>query len=348
MPAVFPVYPSGSGGKFDTTTSFSGSFIPTLWSKKLLVKYYVDNQLTEIANTDYEGEIKNQGDTVRIRAIPTLTINDYQAGQSLSYEVPDNSYQEMVINKGKYFAFQCNDVIEAQADLDLMNMYTEDAAKQLKINVCNEVYFNTFLGTAKGATGTPATYGAATGNFGATAGVKSGALNLGTADAPIDTSTAQNLLNLILKMSAALDEQNVPESGRWLLLSPFDRQVLMQSNLAQAYFTGDSASVVRTGKIGMIDRFNVYVSNMLPRRAADKAWVSGQTDPSTGAAWDTTDNSAQRMIVAGTKDAISFATQFTKTETLRNQNDFGDLVRSLQVYGRKVIKPEALTIGVVK
>jgi hypothetical protein len=232
--------------------------------------------------------------------------------------------------------------------MDLMNMFMEDASKQLKIAIADEVYFNTFLGSAKGATGTPATYGAATGNFGATAGVKSSALNLGTPDAPIDTATAANLLNLILKMGAALDEQNVPESGRWLLLSPYDRQVLMQSNLAQAYFTGDQSSIVRTGKIGVIDRFSVYVSNMLPRRAADKAWVSGQTDPSTGAAWDTTDNNAQRMLVAGTKDAITHASQVVKTEQLRNQSDFGDLVRGLNVYGRKVVKPEALTIGVVK
>lgn len=343
MAAVYPVT-----GSIATTTPFSGSFIPTLWAKKLLVKYYVDNQLTEIVNTDYEGEIKNQGDTVRIRAIPTLTINDYTSGQNLTYEVPDNSYQDMVIEKGKYFAFQCNDVIEAQADIDLMNMYTEDAAKQLKINVANEVYFNTFLGTNKGSTATAADFGAATGNFGATAGVKSGALNLGTDASPIDTATAQNLLNLILKMSAALDEQNVPETGRWLLLSPYDRQILMQSNLAQAYFTGDNASIVRTGKIGMIDRFNVYVSNMLPRAAASKGWVAGTADPSTGAANTNAASAARRLIVAGTKDAISFATQFTKTETLRNQNDFGDLVRSLQVYGRKVIKPEALTVGVVK
>lgn len=331
---------------FNTSTAYSGAFIPQLWSKKLNAKFYVDNQLAEIVNTNWEGEIKNQGDTVRIRTAPTLSISDYTIGGNLSYEVPVPIYQDMTIDKGKSFAFQVNDVLEAQADLDLMNMFMEDASKQLKIAIADEVYFNTFLGTDKGGAGVD--YGAATGNYGATAGVKSGALNLGTADAPIDTATASNLLNLILKMGAALDEQNVPEAGRWLLLSPYDRQVLMQSNLAQAYFTGDQSSIVRTGKIGVIDRFTVYVSNMLPRRAADKYWVSGQTDPSTGSAWDTTDNNAQRMIVAGTKDAISFASQVSKTETLRNQNDFGDLVRGLQVYGRKVTKPEALVLGVVK
>jgi len=122
----------------------------------------------------------------------------------------------------------------------------------------------------------------------------------------------------------------------------------MQSNLAQAYFTGDQSSIIRTGKIGMIDRFTVYVSNMLPRGAADKAWVSGQTDPSTGAAYTEAQNSGiRRMVVAGTKDAITYAGQVTKTETLRNQSDFGDLIRGLNVYGRKVVKPEALTVGIV-
>lgn len=340
-------------GDYNTANSavaFSGSFIPTLWSKKLNAKFYVDNQLAEIVNTNWEGEIKNYGDTVRIRTAPSLTISDYQIGGGTGTpEVPTPIYQDLTIDKGKKFHFAVNDVLNAQADLDLMNMFMEDAAKQLKIAIADEVYFNTFVTTGDaGATGNAASYGCSTANWGATAGVKSAALNLGTPDAPIDTSTAQNLLNLILKMGAALDEQNVPESGRWLLLSPFDRQVLMQSNLAQAYFTGDQSSIVRTGKIGMIDRFTVYVSNMLPRRAADKAWVSGQTDTSTGAAWDTTDNAAQRMVVAGTKDAIAYAGQVNKTETMRNPGDFGDLVRGLNVYGRKVVKPEALTIGIVK
>lgn len=330
---------------FNTSPAYSGYFIPQLWSKKLNAKYYVDNQLVEITNTNWEGEIKNQGDTVRIRTAPSLSISDYVIGNSLQYEVPAPIYQDMTIDKAKSFAFQVNDVLAAQADVDLMNMFMEDAAKQLKIAIAEQTYFKTFVNFA-GATGTPATYYAS--NTGATAGVKSGALNLGTTDAPIDTATAANLLTLILKMGAALDEQNVPEDGRWLLMSPFDRQILMQTNLAQAYFTGDSSSIVRTGKIGMIDRFNVYVSNMLPKRAADKAWVSGESAASGGAAYDTTDNNAQRMLVAGTKDAISFANQVNKSETVRNPSDFGDYVRGLSVYGHKVVKPEALTIGIVK
>lgn len=339
MAAVYPV-----AAPFNTNPSYSGAFIPQLWSKKLNAKYYVDNQLAEIVNTNWEGEIKNQGDTVRIRTAPTLSIADYTIGGTLSYEVPVPIYQDMTIDQGKSFGFQVNDVLEAQSDMDLMNMFMEDAAKQLKIAIADDVYFDMFV--ASGATS--GAFGCAAANRGNTAGAKSGALALGDDTTPIDTATAANLLNVILKMGAVLDEQNVPESGRWLLMSPYDRQVLMQSNLAQAYFTGDQSSIVRTGKIGMIDRFTVYVSNMLPRCASDKAWVSGQTDTSTGAAYDTAANAARRMIVAGTKDAITHAAQVSKTETLRNQNDFGDLVRGLNVYGRKIVKPEAFTIAVVK
>jgi hypothetical protein len=146
-------------------------------------------------------------------------------------------------------------------------------------------------------------------------------------------------------MSAALDEQNVPEDGRFLVISPFDRQILMQTNIAQAYFTGDSSSIIRTGKIGMLDRFTVYVSNLLPKGAAAKALVPGLSATSGGATL--TDALARRTMVAGTKHACSFAMTISKTEPLRNQTDFGDIVRGLAVYGRKVVKNEALIVAKV-
>ena len=330
MAAVYPVT-----GDFATSQSYSGAFIPTLWSGKLLAKFYQNTMLSEITNTDYEGELKNQGDTVRIRTAPSISIQDYTAGMNLSYEVPEPIFQDMQINKGKYFGVQVNDVLAYQSDMDLMNMFTEDAAKQLKIAIENEVFFNSFV-----------TEGPAAANEGATAGALSAAYNLGTDAAPVDgTSTPAALLNAILAMSSALDEQNVPEDGRFLVLSPYERQILMQSNIAQAYFTGDNASIIRTGKIGMLDRFSVYVSNLLPKGAADKALVAGLSDPATGAS--ATGASARRTMVAGTKHAVSFAMTINKTEPLRNQTDFGDIVRGLAVYGRKVVKPEALVIAQV-
>jgi hypothetical protein len=332
MAAVFPVVSSGS---FDTTPSYSGGFIPQLWSNKLNAKFYANTMMTEIANTDWEGEIKNQGDTIRIRTAPSITINDYAgAGTTLTSEVPAPIYQDMQINKGKYFSVQVNDVLAHQADMDLMNMFTDDAAKQLKIEIENECFFNWFV-----------TEGSAAANAGATAGAKSGAYNLGTDTAPVDQATPANVLNTILAMSSALDEQNVPESDRWLIMTPRDRNLLMQTDIAQAYFTGDQSSIVRTGKIGQLDRFTVYVSNLLPKGEAGKALVDGQSATSTGATL--ADAKARRTMMAGHKSAVSFASQISKTEPLRNQTDFGDIVRGLAVYGRKVVKDDALVTAIV-
>jgi hypothetical protein len=331
MAAVYPV--TGSGA-FDTNPSYSGAFIPTLWSGKLLAKFYQNTMLSEVTNTDYEGELKNQGDTVRIRLAPSISISDYTVGQNLSYEVPTPIFQDMQVNKGKYFGVQVNDVLSYQSDMNLMNMFTEDAAKQLKIAIENEVFFNSFV-----------TEGPAAANEGGTAGAISAAYNLGTDIAPIDQATPENVLKAILRMSTVLDEQNVPEDGRFLIISPFDRHLLMQSNIAQAYFTGDQASTIRTGKIGMLDRFSVYVSNLLPKGSAGKALVAGLTDPATGGA--VADAKARRTMIAGTKAATSFAMTINKTEPLRNQTDFGDIVRGLAVYGRKVVKPEALVVAQV-
>jgi len=329
MAAVYPVQ-----SPFNTNPSYSGAFIPTLWSGKLLAKFYQNTMLSEIANTDYEGELKNQGDTIRIRLAPSISISDYTVGQNLSYEVPTPIFQDMQVNKGKYFGVQVNDVLAYQSDMNLMNMFTEDAAKQLKIQIENEVFFNSFV-----------TEGPAAANIGATAGAISAAYNLGTDVTPIDQATPENVLKAILRMSTVLDEQNVPEDNRWLIISPFDRQLLMQSSIAQAYFTGDQSSVIRTGKIGMLDRFSVYVSNLLPRGAAGKALVSGLTDTSTGGA--VSNAKARRTMIAGTKAATSFAMTVNKTEPLRNQTDFGDIVRGLAVYGRKVVKPQALVVAQV-
>jgi len=330
MAAVFPV-----NSPFNTTPDYSGSFIPTLWSGKLLAKFYQNTMLSEIMNTDYEGELKNKGDTIRIRTAPSITINDYSgAGSTLTTETPTPIFQDMQIDKAKYFSVQTNDVLAQQADMDLMNMFTEDAAKQLKIAIEDEVFFNAFV-----------TEGPDADNEGTTAGEISAAYNLGSKTAPIDEGTASNVLDCILRMSSVLDEQNVPEDGRWLIISPRERNLLMQSNLAQAYFTGDQSSVIRTGKIGMLDRFTVYVSNLLPKGTTDKAMVAGLSAVASGA----TDSGAKprRAMVAGTNHACSFAMTISKTEPLRNQTDFGDIVRGLAVYGRKVVKPEALAVALV-
>lgn len=312
---------------FNTNPAYSGTFIPTLWSGKLNAKFYAATVFAQIANTDWQGEIKGMGDKVVINNIPSITINDYTIGQTLSYEVPTPNIIELTIDYAKYFGVNVSDVLEHQSKPALMNMFTDDAANQMKIAIDRHLLLKTFdQGHAN--------------NMGATAGIISGSVNLGTDLAPIALS-GNNVLQTIAGMATVLDEQNVPETDRWLVISPYERQILMQSNLAQAQFMGDSQSMVRSGLIGMIDRFKVYVNNLLPTAAVGKDYPT--TVGGTGA--DISNALKRHAIIAGHKTAITFASQITKVESLQNPNDFGTLVRGLNVYGAKVVKPESLVLA---
>jgi len=314
-------------GGFNTSPAYSGTFIPAVWSSKLNVKFYAAATFADVCNTAWEGDIKNQGDKVIINNIPSITLNAYVVGQSLNYEVPAPSVIELQIDKGYYFGVNVSDVLDYQAQPNLMDLFTTDAANQMKVSVDRECLL--------AVTGITSAYGPAAANIGATAGVLSSKYNLGTDASPI-TLTANNILSTITAMASVLDEQNVPESDRWLIMTPYERQLLMQSNLAQAQFMGDSTSILRNGKIGSIDRFTVYVSNLLPAAAGNKNF-DGTTNSSA----------ARHVMLAGHKTALTFASQINKVESIPNPSDFGTLVRGLIIYGRKVVKPEAFTFAQV-
>jgi len=299
-----------------TTNSYTGNFIPEIWSGKLQVKFYKSTVLGEITNNDWEGEIKDQGDKVNIRTIPTITISDYTKGMSLASQVPVSTPITLTIDYGKYFNVVVDDVDATQADIKLMDMFTNDAAQQMKIGIDSLVL--TQLATG-GSSTTPL---AAAANQGNSAGAISGNLALGVTATPV-TLTKSNVLDTILNMGQALDEQNVPEDGRWLVIPAWMGALIKNSDLKQAYLTGDSVSPLRNGKMGMIDRFTLYVSNNLYTA------------------------SSKTTIIAGTRDAVSFASQITNVETLRSTTTFGNIMRGLNVFGFKVVKPEALVAAVV-
>jgi hypothetical protein len=323
-----PIFPVAA--PFNTNPPYSGNFIPTVWSAKLNAKFYAASVYGEIANTDWQGEVSGMGDKVVINTAPTIVVSNYVVGSGVTYAVPTPDTQEMIIDKGKYFAFQINDVLEYQAKPKLMDMFSTDAAEQMRVKIDSNVLYNTVFNSAAA-------------NKGVTAGVNSASFNLGSDAAPV-VLTSANVLQKILELASVLDEQNVPAEGRWLLLDPLTRTLLLQSNLAQAQFMGDATSIVRNGKIGTIDRFTVYVTNQLPKAAAGTAtnWISG--DGSEATVGSTGVVAKRRVIAAGHKAGITFASQITKMETIRNPNDFGDFIRSLNVYGFKVVKPEATAL----
>lgn len=289
--------------------SYSGNFIPEIWSGKLIENFYDATVLAAIANTDYEGEIRRMGDTVNIRTTPELTIKDYVKGQTLSVENPDKPKIQLLIDKGQYFAAIEDDVDKVQSDINLMDTWTKDASERMKIKIDREVLAGIVADVAAD-------------NEGATAGRISNNIDLGTTGTPI-AITKTNVLEYIVDLGTVLDEANAPEGDRFLVIPAKMAGYIKKSDLKDASLTGDSTSVLRNGRLGMIDRFTLYVSHNLPV-------ASGKFD-----------------IIAGHKMGFTFASQMTEMETIRAESTFGDIVRGLQVYGFKTVKPEALAHGVV-
>lgn len=313
----------GAGRGTNDDYKVAAKFIPDIWSGKLQVKFYDATCLGEITNNDWEGEIKDQGDAVIIRSIANVTIRNYTKGMVLQSEVPQSTPITLNIDKGKYFQVVVDDVDATQADVKLMNSFTDDAGEQMKITIEKDVFTNVTAAAAnKGNTA-----GKYSGNIrmGATGGAnvanisKSGA---GTGDGTT-AANAKPVVDHIVDMGTVLDEQSVPETGRWIVIPPVVANRIKKSDLKQVNFTGDDVSPIRNGKLGVIDRFTVYVSNNLKKVGAEIT------------------------LLAGTRDAISFASQMTKLETLRSTATFGDIVRGLNVYGYMVTKGEAMVESVV-
>jgi len=260
-------------------------------------------------NIMYEGLIKDYGDKVTISDQPDITISTYVKGAKLDYEDPVPTSQNLDINQGRSYSFNIPKVDEKQSMIGFVDKWSDDAAKRLKINVETAIY--------------AAIYGDAdSNNAGATAGAISGDINLGVTGTPVALTT-DSIITYILNMGVVLDEQNVPDEDRWLLLPSWACSRLKDSDLKDASLTGDGKSTLRTSRVGMIDRFNIYQTNLL--------YVSG----------------TETNIMAGHISALTFAAQLTENEIIVNPDDFGRRARGLLVYGYKVVKDTALVHGVV-
>lgn len=317
---AFPTATPWSGAS--PSPAYAGNFIPEVWSGKLVEKFYKATVLGAVANTDYEGEIKNFGDKVQIRSRPDVTIADYSADMDLVVTRPSVAKQTMNIDKGKYFNLALDDVMEVQSDIDQLSIWAEDAAEQMKINIDNDVLNTGLVGNGAAA------------NQGNTAGAISSSYRLGTAAAPAyinkvsassgdgsDASNDRAVVDFIVDCGSVLDEQNIPESGRWMVIPAWVAGLIKQSDLKDASLSGDGTSILRNGRLGMIDRFTLYISNVL---TADATYTSSYP------------------VLFGTKAGFSFASQVTKMETIRSERSFANLLRGLQVYGYKVVNNVAL------
>lgn len=291
------------------TPQYSGIFIPEIWSGKLLVKFYAATVIAGITNTDYEGEIKDKGDVVKIRQVPDIQIRDYSKGQNLVIQRPESSVVEFPIERAKYFNFICDDIDKHQTDIALMDSWSIDASEQMKI-VIDEEFLAAVYADAHSS------------NKGATAGAKTSGYNMGASGAPV-ALTKVNILDSLVDVGSVLDEQNVPSENRSIVLPPFACGMIKKSDLKDASLSGDGTSMLRNGRVGQVDRFMIYHSNLL----------TAVSDGGGETAWH---------IIACQRHAITFAAQMTKMESLRAESTFGTLVRGLNVFDYKVLKSEAL------
>ena len=289
---------------------YTGNFIPEIWSGKLIENFYDATVLAAISNTDYEGEIRNMGDTVNIRTTPEITIQTYVKGQTLSVENPDKAKLQLVIDKGEYFACVEDDVDQVQTDMNLMDMWSKDASELMKIKIDQRVLTDLLPDVSAN-------------NKGQTAGRISGNIDLGVAGTP-EALDATNVIGKIVDMGTVLDEANCPEQNRFLVIPAKMAGLIKQSDLKDASITGDGSTPLRNGRLGMIDRFTVYVSHNLVK-----------------------DSNNDFSVIGGHTMGFTFASQMTNMETIRSETTFGNIIRGLQVYGYKVVKPEALATMIV-
>jgi hypothetical protein len=299
--------------------NYSGNFIPEIWAGKLIENFYDATVLAAISNTDYEGEIRQFGDTVNIRTTPEITIRDYVKGQTLTVENPEKPKIQLVIDKGEYFACVEDDVDKIQSDINLMDTWSKDASERMKIKIDSRILTDILPDVASF-------------NKGATAGRISASFNLGTTAAPLTVtkdgvSGTVAVVDLLVDLGTVLDEANVPEKDRFVVIPAKMAGLIKKSELKDAALTGDNVSVLRNGRLGMIDRFTVYVSHNLHRSGSG--------------------SSTKYSVIAGHKMGLTFASQMTNMETIRSETTFGNIIRGLQVYGYKVIKGDALATAVV-
>jgi len=304
-----------AAGYPDLSSSGASQFIPELWASKFLTKLYAKQVLAAISNTDYEGTIKKYGDIVIVRTIPTGTIREYAKGQDLIFENLESPSTNLPIDHGRYFATVIDSVDRYQSDLKLLDAFSQDYTEQMANNIDTHV-----LASLKGE--------AHASNINAAAGAISGDINLGAAGAPFQVAK-DNVIDFIVDCGVVVGEQNVPKEGCWMVVPEWFGGIISKSDIKDASMTGDGKSVLRNGRIGVIWPFEIFLSNNLPI-TADGSGVN---------AWD---------VPFGNKMGLTFASQFTEMKKFEPERTFGEAIKGLNVFGHKVMIPEAIGCAYVR
>lgn len=313
----------------------SGNFAPEIFSQKVLKFFRRASVAEDITNTDYTGEIENFGDTVNIMKEPTLTVTAYQRGSVINPQDLADDQITLVVDKANAFAFKIDDIEERHSHVNFEALATSSGAYSLKkkfdANILQNLSDAAGIG-ASAVSGTTLTTTAAAGD-------------IGTANAPINVETDDNGINMMLAMARLLDDQSVPEENRWFVAPPIFYQKAFQAGnkIAEVNITGDGTSPLRNGlaMVGTLAGFRCYKSTALNSTGGvDQVTL---TDASATLATDASEN----VVLAGHISAMATASHIAKTEVVRSTESFSDVIRGLHVFGRKVLRQEAIVRGVI-
>ena len=335
----------------------NGNFSPVIYSKQVQLAFRKASVTEAITNTDYFGEIANMGDTVKIIKEPEISVSSYLRGTTISPQDLTDADFSLVVDKANYFAFKVDDIEEAHSHVNFQSLASDRAAYRLADQYDQEVlgylsgYAQSALHTnADGVNttvnGTKANSAAGSdellaanklnkGDFGniTTSGADDHSIPI-AARLPGATAlpTAYASPAMILsRMARIMDGQSVPTTGRWVVISPELMEILRDedSRLLNADYGG--AGLQNGLVLNNLHGFRVHVSNNLPSVGTGPA--------TTGTA---NQNTNYGVIVAGHDSAVATAEQINKTETYRDPDSFADIVRGMHLYGRKILRPEAL------
>lgn len=334
----------------------NGVFSPVIYSKKAQLAFRKSSVVQSITNTEFFGEISSFGDSVKIIKEPEIQVRPYARGKIIQpQDLVDEDFT-MVVDQANEYAFQLEDIEQAHSHINWMSLATDRAGFKIRDQFDSEV-LGYLSGYKQSAIGSPADTLRVLADIPGTKAVSTaGADELLTVNKLIKgsflTAGGDNSIpvaprfpgqqtkptdlvspiTILARMARNLDLQNVDQAGRWIVIDPVFAEMLKDED--SRLFNADTADKggLRNGQIGkQIQGFTVYMSNSLPRVG---------TGPST--VGTTSQNTNYGVIVAGHSSAVASAENMTKTESFRSHETFADVVRGLHVYGRKILRPEAL------
>ena len=336
----------------------SGNFSSVIYSKKVQLAFRKNTVTGAITNSDYFGEIASQGDTVRIIKEPEISVSEYKRGTTIAAQDLTDADFSLTIDKANYFAFKMDDIEDQFSHVNFMSLATDRAAHRLADQYDQEVlgYLSGYkqsalhanaaavndqvngskADTAAGSDELLASMKLTKGSFGnittSTPGVNSIPLAARLPGATaLPTATCSPAM-VVARMKRLLDQNQVDSAGRWLCVDPVFMELLADedSRFLNADY-GDSGALRNGLVLNNFHGFRVYTSSNLPAVG---------TGPGTSGAAN--QNANFGVIVAGHDSAVATAEQINKTETYRDPDSFADIVRGMHLYGRKILRPEAL------